>query len=117
MRDAMSRHHVPAEIRPASLSSIYGNEGQLTGVTLADGHELPIAFLFPFLGAEPCTDWIGSALATDEHGFLVSGRDLQLTHLDPARDGRGRPPLPLETSRPGGFAAGDLRSDRSSGAT
>jgi thioredoxin reductase (NADPH) len=35
---------------------------------------------------------------------------LQLTHLDNARGGRDRPPLPLETSHPGVFAAGDVRS-------
>jgi NADPH-dependent glutamate synthase beta subunit-like oxidoreductase len=39
-----------------------------------------------------------------------TGQDLQLTHLDPARAGRDRPPRPLETSRPGVFAAGDVRS-------
>jgi thioredoxin reductase (NADPH) len=33
-----------------------------------------------------------------------------MTHLDPAGAGRDRPPLPLETSRPGVFAAGDVRS-------
>ena len=50
------------------------------------------------------------ALATDEDGFLMTGGDLQLTHLDPAGDGRERAPLPLETSRPGVFAVGDARS-------
>ena len=66
--------------------------------------------LFVFIGADPCTDWMGGTLATDPHGFLLTGHDLKLTHLDPARDGRDRPPLPLETSRPGVVAAGDVRS-------
>ena len=39
----------------------------------------------------------------------MTGADLQLTHLDPAHASRDRPPLPLETSRPGVFAAGDVR--------
>jgi len=40
----------------------------------------------------------------------VTGHDLPVTHLDPAHDGRDRRPLPLETSRPSVFAAGDVRS-------
>ena len=65
---------------------------------------------FFFIGADPCTDWLTGALSTDADGFLLTGSDLHLTHLDPARDGRERAPLPLETSRPGVFAAGDTRS-------
>ena len=66
--------------------------------------------IFVFIGAEPCTGWLDDALAIDDHGFVLTGQDLQLTHLDPAADGRERAPLPLETSRPGVFAAGDVRS-------
>ena len=40
----------------------------------------------------------------------MTGHDLPVTHLDPAHDGRDRRPLPLETSRPSVFAAGDVRS-------
>ncbi len=49
-------------------------------------------------------------LATDPHGFLATGADLKLTHLDPARSGRGRAPLPQETSTAGVFATGDVRA-------
>jgi thioredoxin reductase (NADPH) len=66
--------------------------------------------LFVFIGADPCTGWLSAALAVDEHGFVLTGLDLSLSHLDPAGDGRERPPLPLETSLPGVFAAGDVRS-------
>ena len=67
-------------------------------MTLADGTELPLAFLFCFLGAAPCTDWLGDALARDAKGFLLTGAE--------AGPDRGL----LETSVPGVYAAGDVRS-------
>jgi thioredoxin reductase (NADPH) len=65
---------------------------------------------FVFIGADPCTDWLGGAVVMDDDGFLLTGRELQVMHLDPAADGRQRAPLPLETSLPGVFAVGDGRS-------
>src|SRR5438093_9245422 len=61
-------------------------------------------------GADPCTAWLGDAVVTDDDGFIVTGDALALSHLDPAGDGRQRAPFPLETSRPGVFAVGDVRS-------
>jgi len=91
------------------VRALHGN-GSLESISVdrAPGR-IDARALFVFIGAYPCTEWLGKKLATDEHGFLVTGPDLQLTHLDPARAGRDRPPLPLETSRPGVFAAGDVR--------
>jgi thioredoxin reductase len=67
----------------------------------------PADALFVLIGAQPRTDWLGEAVARDQRGFILTGPDL------PASIGRrwhpGRRPLPLETSLPGVFAAGDVR--------
>jgi thioredoxin reductase (NADPH) len=88
-------------------------DGELDGVTVeCDGEtkRIDARAIFVFIGADPCTGWLSDALAIDDHGFVLTGQDLTLTHLDPAGDGRERAPLPLETSRPGVFAVGDVRS-------
>ncbi len=63
---------------------------------------LPVRALFVFIGADPHTSWLSDVVALDEDGFVLTGRDL------PPGAG-GRLPVLLETSRPGIFAAGDVR--------
>jgi thioredoxin reductase (NADPH) len=72
--------------------------------------QVPARGAFVFIGADPCTDWLDGRVVKDENGFILTGQQLQLMHLDPAGDGRRREPLPLETSLPGVFAVGDGRS-------
>jgi thioredoxin reductase (NADPH) len=81
----------------SEIAELQGRDGHVEAVTLTDGTCLPFAFLFLFLGAKPCTDWLGDAVARHEDGFLLTG------------DAAGAPNL-LETSVPGVFAAGDVRS-------
>jgi thioredoxin reductase (NADPH) len=68
---------------------------------------VPADALFVLIGAEPRTQWLGHAAARDRWGFILTGPDL-LTGAHTRRPA-GRPPLPLETSLPGVFAAGDVR--------
>ncbi|MBS1892018.1 MAG: NAD(P)/FAD-dependent oxidoreductase, partial [Actinobacteria bacterium] len=65
---------------------------------------------FVFIGADPCTEWLDGALAKDDDGFLLTGVDLEVTHLGGTAGSVGRPALPLETSLPGVFTVGDGRS-------
>jgi thioredoxin reductase (NADPH) len=92
----LERYHVA--IRDHSeIAELHGAEGRLEAVTLTDGTRLAFSFLFLFLGARPCTDWLGEAVARDDDGFILTGHAAGAAHL-------------LETSVPGIFAAGDARS-------
>ncbi|HEX6678270.1 MAG TPA: FAD-dependent oxidoreductase [Actinomycetes bacterium] len=70
---------------------------------------VPAAALFILIGAQPHTEWLAGTLELDEHGFVLTGGDVPRQ----GRAGPGwpldRPPLALETSMPGVFAAGDVR--------
>jgi thioredoxin reductase (NADPH) len=63
--------------------------------------------IFSMIGASPCTDWLPPDIQCDQRGFIKTGSAVADA---PAWKGARRPPSPLETSRPGIFAAGDVRS-------
>ncbi len=63
--------------------------------------------IFSMIGAKPCTDWLPPEIERDEKGFIKTGR---MVADSAAWKKANRPPGPLETSRPGIFAAGDVRS-------
>jgi thioredoxin reductase (NADPH) len=79
-------------------------------VTGADTrHEVDCTALFSFIGAEPNSAWL-DGVAVDEHGFVLTDRALEQDVLGEAWCAMERRPLPYETSWPGLFAVGDLRS-------
>ena len=92
----LARYGVAVRDR-SEIAELHGDDGDLQGVTLKDGERLPFSFLFLFLGASPCTDWLGDVVERDDKGFILTGADV------------GRHGI-LETSVPGIFAAGDVRA-------
>ncbi len=94
--EELDRYGVAVRNR-SEIAALHGAEGELEAVTLTDGERLPLAFLFLFLGAAPCTEWLGDVVARDEKGFVLTGAEAGAEGL-------------LETSVPGVYAAGDVRA-------
>ena len=90
------------------IVELQGDE-RLTGIVCSSrgGGQItmPVRHVFLFLGAEPNTAWLNGCVALDDHQFVVTGA--QVPAMAWVAD---RPPHFLETSRPGIFAAGDVRS-------
>lgn len=88
-------------------------DGKLERLVLRDGEgsdrEVDADALFVLIGAVPHTDWLPPEVARDAHGFVVTGADL--SHDGVLGDWPiARAPYQFETSVPGVFAVGDVRS-------
>jgi thioredoxin reductase (NADPH) len=71
---------------------------------------LPCAGLFSFIGADPSSGWLNGCAALDDSGFVLTDLSLAADQLGQGWEELARSPLPFETSHPGLFAVGDLRS-------
>jgi thioredoxin reductase (NADPH) len=93
----------------AQATAAEGDGGRLRALTIrdADGTETreEADACFVFIGAAPRTDWLEGVVARDERGFVLAGTDVRDNGWQLKRD-----PYVLETSVPGVFVAGDVRS-------
>jgi thioredoxin reductase (NADPH) len=86
----------------STVTALHGRE-QLTAATIAQDsgtpETLPVGAVFVLIGADPRTPWLQGTVDLDEHGFILTGLDLAASA-----------PTPYQTSLPGVFAVGDVRS-------
>jgi thioredoxin reductase (NADPH) len=104
------RDHPRITVRTGTRVVAADGRGRLEAVTVGDAagrqEELPTQAMYVLIGGEPLTAGVDGWLRRDDQGFLMTGADLL--------GGEGwwpleRPPLPLESSQPGVFVAGDVR--------
>jgi thioredoxin reductase (NADPH) len=97
-----------------TVTAVEGDE-HLERVTLRDAgtgatETVATNHLFVFIGAAPRTDWLGDTVVRDAHGFVCTGPDLVREGRRPPGWTLDRDPFYLESSVPGVFVAGDVRS-------
>jgi thioredoxin reductase (NADPH) len=113
--DRITRHPAITIMSRSAVREVDGT-GRLERVTVEDlttsaRRTLATAALFVLIGAEAHTQWLAESIELDSHGFIVTGPDLSgQARTAPAWEKLGRDPYLLETSLPGLFAAGDVRS-------
>jgi thioredoxin reductase (NADPH) len=88
------------------------SDGAITGLRLRNTRDrgfrtLDCCAIFVFIGAQPRTDWLPPSVAVDSKGFILTGADAARSDRWPLAD---REPCTVETTCPGVFAAGDVRS-------
>ncbi|MCA8965196.1 MAG: FAD-dependent oxidoreductase [Planctomycetes bacterium] len=105
------RAHPNIEVCHYTEVEALAGDNQLRGVTLRDNRtgecvSHDCAAMFVFVGAKPATDWLPDRVARDDKGFVLTGTAAMESGNWPLPE----PPCELETSLPGVFACGDVRS-------
>ncbi|GAA1434451.1 FAD-dependent oxidoreductase [Streptomyces thermospinosisporus] len=111
--DQIERHPRVRVLLHTRITEASG-EKSLESVTVVDRtgrqRDLGVRALFVFTGADPHTEWLSGAIALDARGYVLTGAEAQACSVPGLWQGQGRDCLTLETSLPGVFAAGDVRS-------
>jgi thioredoxin reductase (NADPH) len=107
----IERHANIEVLRHVEVDAVEGGR-TLAGIRLRDvrdgaSRNLDCSAVFVFIGARPRTDWMPRSVAVDPKGFVLTGADAARSGRWPLAD---REPCTVETSCPGVFAAGDVRS-------
>ncbi|BBJ44243.1 hypothetical protein SSPO_069610 [Streptomyces antimycoticus] len=112
--DQIERHPRVSVLLDSELREVRGEDALRTIVVehrrTGERRTLDACALFAFIGAKPCTDWLTGVLALDDQGFVLTGDEAEARAGHGVREGPGRGCLSLETTLPGVFAAGDVRS-------
>jgi len=103
------------DVRTCTVVDEVQGDGHLERIVLRDAvtgatETLPASHLFVFIGATPHTDWLDGVVARDERGFIPTGPELLADGRRPRGWSLDRDPYFLESSLPGVFVAGDVRS-------
>jgi thioredoxin reductase (NADPH) len=103
------------DVRTCTRVERLDGRDHVEGVTLVDEAQgirtqLETAHVFVFIGAAPMTDWLPAQVVRDRAGFVLTGTDLLVDGARPHGWAADRDPYLLESSVPGVFVAGDVRS-------
>ena len=112
LRELASNPVIAVRVRTEIVDG--GGSGVLETLTVVDRNAggtttIPATALFVLIGARPHTEWLAGTVARDYQGYLLTGQLAAANAATPAWP-LERPPMLLETSVPGVFAAGDVRS-------
>lgn len=122
LRKTMSRYlidqidrHPRVTVRSCTeIREVHGDDALSAVVTednrTGERQTIQTRALFVFIGADPHTSWLAGALRLDDHGFVPTGPAALYSHTDGSQMRTPRQPMMLETSQPGVFAVGDVRS-------
>jgi thioredoxin reductase (NADPH) len=112
--DQIDRHPRVTVRSCTEVREVHGDD-KLSEVVIEDNrtgerHWIQTRALFVFIGADPHTAWLAGAIQLDDHGFVPTGPAALYSGTDGNQMPAERRPMTLETSHPGVFAVGDVRS-------